>query len=729
MKIRRLSGIVVFINCLGYVCALSSTFTVTTTGDSGPGTLRQAITDANTSAGADTILFDILSSDGGYNAVEGVWTITPLSELPRLTDDGTFLDGTSQTDNQGDTNPEGPELVLNGNQALMNGLWIQSANNTIRGIVVNRFTNIGISIDGEEADGNIISGNYLGTNAKGDSDLGNAEGIRVLHSASHNTIGGSNSADRNIISGNDQAGIAFMGAGVDSNTVIGNFIGTDLTGTTAIENGRGIFLDYSPMHNMIGGTVPGERNIISGNNETGVYIGHDACENKIWGNYIGTNVEGTGSLGNGRGVIIRYSAKANHIGGPDAGRRNLISGNSDCGIQIFQSGSDSNYVQGNYIGTDISGMLAIANRVGIGVSSGAQYNIIGGDVPEARNVISGNTEEGIWLGGPQTMNNSIMGNFIGVDASGSQRLGNGYHGIYCNSDVKNNAIGGLSAGEGNVISANGNGIVLYGTGVDSNTVAGNYIGTNSEGSENLGNVNYGIWITLGAKGNTIGPANKIWLNGKDGVTVMTDSSTGNTITQNSITNNVELGINIRNGGNEDILPPVILSVTTTSIIGKANPNSIVEIYSDPEDEGELFEGTASVDSDSNFQWFGTITGPYVTATVTDMKGNTSEFSMPVVTSVHMKDNAILSGEYTLYQNFPNPFNFSTKIYFSIHKPCFVTLRIYDLIGNEIDTLLRGHRQKGEYKVTWNAQDLPSGIYLCRLVAGEYVETRKLVLQK
>ena len=729
MKRRGSLFIVLFTLFHVNIHASVSTFYVTTTDDSGAGTLRQAILDANASAGADTILFDIPSSDGNYDPVSGVWTISLLSGLPKLTDDSTFVDGSSQAVNQGNTNPEGPEIELNGNQTLANGFWIQSAENTIRGIVVNRFKNIGISIDGEEATGNVITGNYLGTDVKGESDLGNAEGIRVLHDASKNTIGGRTTADRNLISGNDQAGISFIGAGVDSNIVMGNYIGTNSTGAAVIENGRGIFFDYGPMHNIIGGVTRAERNIISGNSETGIFIGHDARENKVWGNYIGTNADGTASLGNDKGVLIRYGAKANHIGGQGVGKGNLISGNLNSGIQIYQSGSDSNHVQGNFIGTDSSGTMAVANRVGISVSSGAQYNIIGGDVSEERNIISGNTEEGIWLGGSQTMYNSIQGNFIGVDTSGSQELGNGYYGIYCNGDVKNNSIGGLSAGECNVISANGAGIVFYGSGVDSNTVEGNYIGTNSEGSGDIGNTNYGIWITMGAKDNTIGPANTIWCNGKYGVTVTTDSSTGNTITQNSITNNAELGISNRHGGNGEIAPPVILTVTSTSIIGKAQPSSVVEIYSDPEDEGEIFEGTASVDSDSNFQWSGILSGPYVTATVTDIHGNTSEFSIPVVTSIIEGERSTIPGEFTLYPNFPNPFNPSTKILFSICKTCFVTLKIYDLLGKELDTLICEQRQPGIYTVEWIAKDLTSGIYLYRLEAGDYVKTRKMIYQR
>ncbi len=86
-------------------------------------------------------------------------------------------------------------------------------------------------------------------------------------------------------------------------------------------------------------------------------------------------------------------------------------------------------------------------------------------------------------------------------------------------------------------------------------------------------------------------------------------------------------------------------------------------------------------------------------------------------------------DFILTQNYPNPFNPSTIIWYSVPKPVFVSLKIYDLLGREVETLVNEKRTVGDYSVKWNAESLPSGIYICRLQAGEYIETRKLILQK
>jgi titin len=248
--------------------------------------------------GADTITFNIPNTDTGYRSTTGVWTIQPTSAFSPLTDDSTCIDGTTQTANKGNTNSEGPEIELDGtNAGSVNGFWINNSSyNSIRGLAVNWF-NSGINIWGPEAEGrNTIAGNYIGTDPTGKTDLGNTYyGIYLGLGAHHNIIGGQTAADRNIISGND-TGIYLSNAGVDSNLIIGNYIGTDVTGTIAIENSRGIELSYGPCANIIGGSDPGERNIISGNNESAIYMHNDCRNNVIIGNYLGTDVTGISTL-------------------------------------------------------------------------------------------------------------------------------------------------------------------------------------------------------------------------------------------------------------------------------------------------------------------------------------------------------------------------------------------------------------------------------------------------
>jgi hypothetical protein len=87
----------------------------------------------------------------------------------------------------------------------------------------------------------------------------------------------------------------------------------------------------------------------------------------------------------------------------------------------------------------------------------------------------------------------------------------------------------------------------------------------------------------------------------------------------------------------------------------------------------------------------------------------------------------LPGRWHLFQNYPNPFNPSTTIRFLIPRSAEVSLKIFNLLGEEVATLISGHRDAGTHSVQWDAAGLPSGVYFYRLQAGEFVETRKLVL--
>jgi hypothetical protein len=181
--------------------------------------------------------------------------------------------------------------------------------------------------------------------------------------------------------------------------------------------------------------------------------------------------------------------------------------------------------------------------------------------------------------------------------------------------------------EGNVISANGGpaGLKISGSG---NTVHGNFIGTDISGSGPMGNDNHGIYIG-DAPGNYIGPGNTIAHNGGAGVTVEGNPATGNTITQNSITQNAVEGIQLLDGGNTDLAAPTISACTDTSISGTAPPGCTIEVFSDSDAQGSVYEGTTVSDGTGAFAFTkpGGLTGPYVTAAATDSAGNTSEFSV------------------------------------------------------------------------------------------------------
>jgi hypothetical protein len=269
----------------------AATFTVTNTADSGAGSLRQAILDANATAGADVIEFNIASA--------GVQTITPATPLPTISETLT-LNGYSQPGATANTLAVGSDAVilieLVGLNAGSNaaGFNIGANGVTIRGFAINRFQ-YGVLIDGP--DNWTIQGNHLGTNAAGTADLGNQQGLFILDGASNGLIGGPNPADRNLISGNNNTGVTI--GSTNTITVAGNYIGTNAQGTAAIGNTVGVGLNSASTITIGGAGSLG--NLISGNN-FGVTINNPSANNQVLGNLIGTQANGTSALPNGTGI-------------------------------------------------------------------------------------------------------------------------------------------------------------------------------------------------------------------------------------------------------------------------------------------------------------------------------------------------------------------------------------------------------------------------------------------
>ena len=293
--------------------------------------------------------------------------------------------------------------------------------------------------------------------------------------------------------GDDGIDIEFNGG----NTIVGNYFGTNVTGTAAEPNAWGI--NFKTTGNVVGGTTPADRNVISGNSYDGLYMyTSSATGNVISGNYIGTTAAGNASLANGRyGMYVHSAANGNTIGGTTGGAGNVISGNDKDGIYLDGINTDDNVILGNRIGTNAAGSAAVPNGDrGIQIESGADDNTIGGTVPEARNVISGNDGDGIVIGdgsspGNGTTGNAVRGNYIGVAADGSSSLGNGGHGVHL-TIVDNNAIGGHLLGSGNVIAYNTwSGVTVQNTGAAGNAILGNSIYSNG-----------GVGIELGIDGAT-----------------------------------------------------------------------------------------------------------------------------------------------------------------------------------------------------------------------------------
>ena len=663
--------------------------------------LRDAILLANRAAGDKKIHFNISGCPGS------VCTILPtLGFLPSITGTNITIDGYTQSGAAPATGstPATIKIEINGTGVAFNGFNVLSSGNTIRGLAINRIACPygGISIWGANANNNTVSGNHIGTNPGGTAAQANCVGVILGNNAHHNTIGGDEPAERNLISGNTISGVgigATLGVSYPAmtNTVSGNYIGTNALGTGDLGNaGSGVYIDTGSQFNVIGGDMAGERNVIAGNNTDGVYIhGNDTTDNTVFGNYIGTNATGLADLGNSNhGVNLDGGAQFNTIGGDTPGERNIISGNGpggpsvdSSGVRLYGSETMSNTISGNFIGVNVSGTLDLGNSFnGVYITNDAQGNLIGGDVPGERNVISGNDDSGIFVNGNR---NVISGNYIGTDTSGLEELGNGDFGVYVNNRSLN-VIGGDTAGERNVISANGNhGIYLYWSQTMSTTVLGNYIGLDANGTGDLGNYSFGVAIGYGAKDNTIGPNNFISCNSSGNVRLYFTGTTGNVvvgnyigtdrnganppcspddgiemeggvqdttigpgnvlaynfngviisgsdternlITQNSIYSSDELGIDLVDDGNNDIAAPVILATTlgSVNVSGTACASCTVEVFANPDmdGEGKYYQGSSTANGSGVFTiTTGFLDGRYLTATATNSSDGTSEFS-------------------------------------------------------------------------------------------------------
>ncbi|MCP4047148.1 MAG: hypothetical protein GY732_14310, partial [Gammaproteobacteria bacterium] len=388
----------------------------------------------------------------------------------------------------------------------------------------------------------------------------NMTGIFISESASDNRIGtdgdGVNDADeRNLISGNTDVGIAIDGDfAIDndqplpaSNIIAGNYIGTSANGMAVIGNGIGVVLNATN-NNIVGSNGNGngfdlnERNIIAGNNETGIFTSGDSfggvptnlsSGNVIAGNYIGVDVTGNVELPNGMigsfnraGIWLDFGTTdtivgTNGDGIADLEERNVISGNEGPGFLSEDANSVDNVVAGNYIGVGADGATPLANGTNSDHAGIRLVNVLrtrigtdGDGVSDVleRNVISGNEGSGIFLLGSGTGSDDtvIAGNFIGTDATGANAVANSGYGIWITQNASSNLIGtnadGVNdAAEQNIISGNSlDGIQIRDGNAELNVIAGNYIGTDVTGTSAVPNTGQGVVISWVADQNRVG---------------------------------------------------------------------------------------------------------------------------------------------------------------------------------------------------------------------------------
>jgi hypothetical protein len=555
-------------------------FNVTTTSESGPGSLRQAILDANahpnsSASDRDRIYFSIPSS--------GVQTIQPFDPLPDITDP-VVIDGFTQDGALPNSNPVGQGLnprlriELDGNflRSPGSGLKITSGSTTVRGLIINRFDS-GIICRGSS--GNTFEGNFIGSDATGTfapiiSNFGRdprqTAGV-VLEDCQASRIGGQEPGSRNLIAGNEYIDVMVTGPGATGNIVEGNLMGMKATGMEALvgSGGYGVYLENGASANLVGGTAIAARNVLSSSESTG-------------GNYVGV-----------------------YIAGATYGR-----------LAAF-----ANLVKGNFLGPTVTGRGTTdtqARPSGFGIAVMGHHNVIGGTEPGARNIISGNRVGGIIIGGAlegeQATDNLIQGNFIGTDESGAMPLSNGRYGVQFHVLASSNTLGGTEPGAGNRIAFTSAGVFTFPSGTGIALYDNVPFSPGGNGNKILGNLIYG--------------------NDKLGIDISINGPNPND------PGDTDLGPN--NAQNYPVLTSADFEGNAVRIRGALNSVAAhsyrIEFFGDTAADPALFgegrvylgaanvltgaDGTASLD----FAWPCPAGVRTVTATATDADGSTSEFS-------------------------------------------------------------------------------------------------------
>jgi hypothetical protein len=545
-----------------------ATWPVTSTADSGPGTLRAQLAAA---ANGDVISFNIPRT--GVQVISLQSALDPINVSVRI-------DGTTQP---GYTGVQ-PLIELDGGAAVPgDGLTLAAANSEVRGLSVVNFTsgagvkigsatgnsivdacflgldpsgvvvgndfgvqivnspwntigavpgvagvagNVisgnlinGVRIEGAASTHNTVASNHIGTDPLGLVAKRNvSDGVLLRDGAAQNTIGGDLSTDGNLISGNGRAGV-HLDLRSSGNYVEGNDIGLNVNGNAKLPNGDGVLVEDAAANNVIGGGH-GQSidfgNIISGNTGDGVRLNYipgtpppfgPPTGTKILGNYIGLGSDGSTALGNGADGVRVSGATNTLIGSGNATEGNVISANGQDGIEDNDSGTQ---IFGNLIGTDATGLLANRGNQKNGIEIGANQTQVGQSGVNSRNIISGNKQYGIDItGGSQ---NYVQNNYIGLGSNGDTPIANQQGGVIVEGNATQTKIGGDSSDLGNVISGNTATNVgpLFGNGIvlrngtSDTLVAGNLIGTDYSGQVDRPNAGDGIYIEAGSTNNILG---------------------------------------------------------------------------------------------------------------------------------------------------------------------------------------------------------------------------------
>jgi hypothetical protein len=765
---------------------VAETFWVSHSAEDGPGSLRQAILESQELAGADTILFAIPAADSNFIAERGIWRITLSTPLPSLSDDSTHIDGHSQIEFTGDTNPHGLliELDASGLPEKTPLLDIRSAGNLVSHLsfIGNRGPHLRLS--GTSAHHNIITGCYIGVNASGqEGELRpHSLGIDIQGSAHHNQMGGPQGMERNII-----AGMATYG----------------------------IKIDHGSWNRIL-------------NNEIGIIARNAAGNGKLAKNLSSPSVP------EGGGILIQGNSVSNRIGGVYERYGNIISCNRGAGIVLTGQACDSTRIEGNTIGLDANGETPMGNHgpgIWVGTVSaegtGPRHSIIGGNSPATGNVIADNHEQGVYVTG-SCVGTQIQHNKIGTDATCGRIVGNKREALCIITQTRQQRSMNHKIGPGNQIASGKSrpsgpvaDVMISGPGTQSIRIFDNRIGLVSVNSFNP-NEQHGVHVEKGAQDIDIGPDNTISHHTGYGVLVEDDSTRSVTISRNRITSNPKGAIEIRHRPQTHIEPPIITFIDLEGVQGVTVPGGIVEVFGGDKNNLNSFIGSVSADSSGMFKLKTRVDTLSVVATVTTHRGQTSPVSesrsIPIQidrfraqvpndgivellwqTRIEMNNFGFYiqkstdkeywqdlgfvpgSGTFTEIQHyrfedtqpvdgkiwyrlrqvdfegnenyseplefvyerpttvdlmapFPNPFNQSTQIEFNMKASHHISVIVLNLKGETVAVLLDDHLQAGSHQVSWNGLDqqqksVASGVYLIFLRTPTETHTRKVILTK
>jgi parallel beta-helix repeat protein len=547
----------------------AATCTVTSAADSGAGTLRACL---ENQVSGDVITF----SASVFPTSAPVTIHVGPDRLPWLTQGSVTIDAS----NTG--------VILDGSLVL--GAWdpgigMNSDNNTVRGLQILNFP-AGIVVLGNN---NRIGGSRL--------------------------VGSGPSRQGYVVSGNRGDGIAIGGYG---NIILGNLIGLDVTGTSAFPN-HWSGVTFNGPDNTLGSLNPGEDNVISANDDAGITMyGYNVSGNQIIGNKIGTDITGNVNLGNKIiGVYVECGANNTLVHG------NLISSNGVAEIYVWDFNTDFNVLTGNRISTNLAGTAPLPNLPSTGIAIGnAAYTRIGGTVPGEGNTVG--NPGGVSVEGPFRADTLVLGNHIGLNAAGTAVLA-GAAGLRLGGATRT-IVGGATPAEANYITTDQHFSVDVRS--TNNVIAGNFLGLAIDGVTPLATAGFQILSMRDGnviQGNHIANATSagIWLEG--GQT--------NTIRRNSIYANPFKGIFLNIDANNN-LPAPNFSLNATGGIGTTCPSCTVELFLDEGNQGRFYlEDVVANDTGAfEFPALCPLQYPYLTATATDLQGNTSEFSDPQAVS-------------------------------------------------------------------------------------------------